>query len=106
MVIMVLAVLLAACSPKRLAVDLVGSAMVGGGDSYATDNDPDLVKEALPFGLKTIESLLAVSPDNRNLLLAAARSCWPRRAVSPPMPICSRKRPTGPPAETWRGRGT
>ena len=73
MAIMVLAVLLAACSPKRLAVDLVGSAMVGGGDSYATDNDPDLVKEALPFGLKTLESLLAVSPDNRDLLLAAAR---------------------------------
>ena len=54
MAVMVLAVLLAACSPKRLAVDLVGSAMVGGSDSYATDNDPDLVKEALPFGLKTV----------------------------------------------------
>jgi predicted anti-sigma-YlaC factor YlaD len=73
MAVMLLAVLLAACSPKRLAVDLVGSALAGGSDSYATDGDPDLVKEALPFGLKTIESLLAVSPDNRDLLLAAAQ---------------------------------
>jgi predicted anti-sigma-YlaC factor YlaD len=40
---------------------------------YETENDPALVAEALPFGLKLIDSLLAEQPDHRGLLLAAAR---------------------------------
>lgn len=39
--------------------------------SLARDDDPELVAEALPFALKTIEALLLESPDNRELLLAA-----------------------------------
>ena len=62
-----------ACSPKVMVVDMVGSAMAEGGDSYASDNDPEFVREALPFGLKTMEGLLAISPENRDLLLAASR---------------------------------
>jgi hypothetical protein len=58
---LVLAGLLAACSPKRMMVDMVGSAMAGSGGAYATDDDPELVREALPFGLKTMEGLLEVS---------------------------------------------
>jgi predicted anti-sigma-YlaC factor YlaD len=38
-----------------------------------TGLDPELVKDALPFALKTIESLLAERPDHRVLLLAACR---------------------------------
>ncbi len=67
------ALLLGACSIKRTAVNLVGDALAGGGGVYAADNDPDLVREAIPFGLKTFESLLEVSPEHRGLLLAAAR---------------------------------
>ena len=63
---------LAGCSVKRTAVDIVGDAISGGSGVYASDDDPDLVREAIPFGLKTYESLLAVSPENQNLLLAAA----------------------------------
>ena len=62
MAVLLLVIGLTACSPKRLVVDMVGSALAGGGDSYATDGDPDLVKEAFPFGLKTIESLPGLSP--------------------------------------------
>ncbi|MBI2229224.1 MAG: hypothetical protein HYU46_09005 [Deltaproteobacteria bacterium] len=69
----VFALLLSGCSLNRVAVNVIGDALAGGGGVYASDDDPDLVREALPFGLKTFESLLAVSPDHRGLLLAASR---------------------------------
>jgi predicted anti-sigma-YlaC factor YlaD len=64
---------LAACSPTTMAVNALGDAMSEGGGAFASDNDPDLIREALPFGLKTYESLLEVSPEHEGLLLAAAR---------------------------------
>ena len=39
---------------------------------YTSDNDPELIREALPFGLKTYESLLASDPTSRSLHLTAA----------------------------------
>jgi len=57
-----------ACS---LVINKVGDALASGNSVYATDDDPDLVWEAVPFGLKTIEGLLTKSPRNTNLLLAA-----------------------------------
>jgi len=66
------AVLVAGCSIKRTAVNIVGDAMAGGGGVYASDEDPELIREAIPFGLKTFESLLEVSPEHRGLLLSAA----------------------------------
>jgi predicted anti-sigma-YlaC factor YlaD len=66
------AIALASCSIKRTAVDIVGDALSGGGEVFSSDEDPDLVREAVPFGLKTYESLLAVSPDHKGLLLSAA----------------------------------
>jgi tetratricopeptide (TPR) repeat protein len=64
---------LVGCSLKRIAVNAVGDSLADSGGVYASDGDPDLVREALPFGLKTIEGLLAETPDHRGLLLAAAR---------------------------------
>lgn len=61
------------CSVREYAARSIGDAMVSGGDVYASDDDIELVGAATPFGLKTIESLLAVVPDHRGLLLAAAR---------------------------------
>jgi len=63
---------LAGCSLSRLAVDALGDALAEGGSTYATDDDPELVGQALPFALKTIEGLLETSPDHAGLLLAAA----------------------------------
>lgn len=60
------------CSVQRMAVNRIGDALAGGASVYATDDDPELVAEAMPFGLKTIESLLAESPRHKGLLLAAA----------------------------------
>lgn len=65
-------VLLSACSIKKTAVNIVGDTLAGSGGVYASDNDPQLVLEAIPFGLKTYEGLLEVSPEHDGLLLAAA----------------------------------
>ncbi len=63
----------AGCSSlQRLAVNKAGDALAQGGSVYASDDDPELVWQAVPFGLKTIESLLQQSPRHRGLLLAAA----------------------------------
>ncbi|MEO6324294.1 MAG: TRAP transporter TatT component family protein, partial [Thermoanaerobaculia bacterium] len=59
------------CSIRKTAVNMLGNALAAGGDTYASDEDPELVAAAVPFGLKTIESLLAQSPRHEPLLLAA-----------------------------------
>jgi predicted anti-sigma-YlaC factor YlaD len=67
----VLVFLCAGCSIKKMAVNKVGDALSGGGKTFASDNDPELIKAAVPFSLKLMESLLAESPRHRGLLLAA-----------------------------------
>ena len=66
-----LAVLGSGCSIKRLAINKVGDALAGGGTTFASDDDPELVKAAVPFSLKLMESLLAESTRHQGLLLAA-----------------------------------
>ncbi len=64
--------LLTGCSINKMAVDSIGNALAGSSSSvFASDNDPELVREALPFTLKLMETLLAESPENTGLLLAA-----------------------------------
>jgi predicted anti-sigma-YlaC factor YlaD len=65
-------VLAPGCSIQRMAVDRLGDALATGGTTFGSDDDPQLVREALPFTLKLIESLLAESPGHEGLLLAAA----------------------------------
>lgn len=60
------------CSLRLTAVNIIEDALAGGGGVYASDDDPELIREAIPFGLKTLEALLAVSPQHRGLLLSAA----------------------------------
>lgn len=64
---------LCACSMRRFAVNRIGDALATGGSTFETDNDVELVGDALPFGLKLIESLLAESPHHEGLLLAGCR---------------------------------
>ncbi|HEV3078090.1 MAG TPA: TRAP transporter TatT component family protein, partial [Thermoanaerobaculia bacterium] len=71
--LLLLALVSAGCSSlQRMAVNKAGDALAGGSSVYASDDDPELVWQAVPFGLKTIESLLAQSPRHQGLLLAAA----------------------------------
>ena len=60
------------CSIRRYAVNQVGNALAEGPSVYETDEDVELVGEALPFGLKLVESLLVQSPNHRGLLLTAS----------------------------------
>jgi predicted anti-sigma-YlaC factor YlaD len=61
------------CSVKQYAIDRAADALAEGGSAFASDDDPQLVREAVPFSLKTIESLIEASPKNEKLLLAACR---------------------------------
>src|SRR5574341_2197496 len=63
----------AGCSVKRFAVGSVANSLTSGEDVFATDEDPELVREALPFGLKLLESMLAMVPDHQNLLVTCCR---------------------------------
>ena len=60
------------CSVKRLAINQLGDALSNGGGTFATDDDPDLIRAAAPFSLKLMESLLVESPQHRELLQALA----------------------------------
>ena len=68
-----LAVLGSGCSVKRMAVNTVGNALAGSGTTFASDDDPELIKAAVPFSLKLMESLLNENPRHEGLLLATAR---------------------------------
>ena len=68
-----LAMLGTGCSIKRMAVNRVGDALAGSGTTFASDDDPELIKAAVPFSLKLMESLLAESPRHEGLLLATSR---------------------------------
>jgi len=57
---------------KRTAVNKLGDALAGGGTAFSADDDPALIRDAAPFSLKMMESLLAETPSHRGLLLAAA----------------------------------
>ena len=67
-----LVALTAACSVKTFAINKLGDSLAGSGTTFASDEDVELVGQAVPFSLKLIESLLAQSPNHEGLLLAAA----------------------------------
>jgi predicted anti-sigma-YlaC factor YlaD len=66
------ALALSGCSPKTIAVNALGNALASDASSWGRDDDPDLVRDATPFALKTIEGLIQESPKHEGLLLAAA----------------------------------
>lgn len=61
---------LCACSPKHLIIGAAADALGGEGSGWGTDDDPELVAQATPFALKTIDSLINAEPKNPKLLLA------------------------------------
>jgi predicted anti-sigma-YlaC factor YlaD len=60
------------CSIHRYALNQVSDAVAQSGTTYASDDDPDLIKAAAPFGLKLTESMLAENPQHLGLLTSAA----------------------------------
>lgn len=74
LLLVALAGLSTGCSVRKFAVNQVGNALAGGGTTFASDDDPELIKAAVPFSLKLMESLLAESPRHKGLLFATASS--------------------------------
>jgi predicted anti-sigma-YlaC factor YlaD len=70
--IFLLFLFMSGCSIKKIAISKIGDALAKSGTTFASDEDPELVEDALPFSLKLIESLLAESPRHRGLLFAAS----------------------------------
>ena len=68
----VVASLCGGCSIRKTAVNKLGDALAGSGANFASDDDPELVGQAVPFALKTMEGLLDEAPRHRGLLLACA----------------------------------
>ena len=66
-----MAVLPGCAMVKHKAVGMVASTLASSGDVFTRDDDPELVGQAIPFGLKLYESLLDSAPKNQDLLLAS-----------------------------------
>ncbi len=65
-----LAALTGCAMVKHKAVGMVASTLASSGDVFTRDDDPELVGQAIPFGLKLYESLLDSAPRNEELLIA------------------------------------
>jgi hypothetical protein len=61
------------CSIRRYAMKNVADSLTSGPDVFGTDDDPELIRDALPFGLKTMESLLAALPAHEGLLVTLCK---------------------------------
>lgn len=62
------------CSLRTKAVNTLADVLGEAESVYLSDEDPELIAAALPFNLKTLETLLQSSPDHRGLLLTATKS--------------------------------
>src|SRR5882724_7355406 len=60
------------CSIRRYALNQAADVLAQSGATFASDDDPELIKAAAPFSLKLMESLLAENPRHPGLLAAAA----------------------------------
>ena len=61
---------LSACSLKTMAVKTVANTLSESGDVFSREEDPELVRDAIPFALKLYESLLDSVPNHAPLLVA------------------------------------
>jgi len=71
--LVVVAAVACACSPQNYIVSRAADALSSDGGAFAQDDDPELVRDAVPFALKTMESLLARQPRHKGLLLSLSK---------------------------------
>jgi predicted anti-sigma-YlaC factor YlaD len=60
------------CSARRYAMNQVADVVSQGSATFASDDDPELIRAATPFSLKLLESFLNENPKHRGLLSATA----------------------------------
>ena len=73
LVVIALSLLTSACSIRSMAINSIADALSATGTGFASDDDPELIREAVPFSLKTVETLLEERPEHVGLLLTAAK---------------------------------
>ena len=57
---------------RSAAYSVAAGAVSGPSTAYASDDDPELVRAAVPFGLKTMEGILEQKPAHESLLTSLA----------------------------------
>ncbi len=57
---------------RSVGLSIAANAMTGTSSTYASDDDPELVRDAVPFGLKTMEGVLEGKPRHEGLLTSLA----------------------------------
>jgi predicted anti-sigma-YlaC factor YlaD len=67
----VLAMTVAACSPKKMGVSRMADALSSTASAFTRDNDPEFVRQAAPSTLKMVEMMLDESPTHAGLLMTA-----------------------------------
>jgi predicted anti-sigma-YlaC factor YlaD len=71
-----LSVFMTGCSINKAIMNGAGNALSsGGGTVFTSDDDIQLVGDALPFALKLYESILDGVPNHANLLMATGKLC-------------------------------
>jgi predicted anti-sigma-YlaC factor YlaD len=70
--ILLLLVLAPLAGCRSVALKFAADAVASSGETYASDSDPELVRDAIPFGLKTMEGVLEEKPDHEGLITALA----------------------------------
>jgi predicted anti-sigma-YlaC factor YlaD len=67
--------LMTSCSVQKIVIQKASKALSSGESSaFLGDEDPDLIRDALPFSMKMYETLLESNPDDPALLLATAKA--------------------------------
>ena len=67
----VLALALSGCSIKMMAINTLGNALAEGTSGFATDDDPGVVRDAVPCACNTVGRLIDQSSRHKGLLQAA-----------------------------------
>ena len=68
--VFVVSALISGCSLQTMAVNAV-MPTIANPEVYLSEEDPELVRDALPFLLKTVESVLEATPSRKDALLFA-----------------------------------
>jgi len=61
------------CSVRHFAMNKLADTLAHSGNTFSSDDDPDLIRGAAPFSLKLMESILAENSNHVGLLTAAAK---------------------------------
>ena len=69
----ILSLLISGCSIRSMVINSAADALSASGTAFASDNDPELIRDATAFSLKTVEILLEERPEHTGLLLTAAK---------------------------------